>query len=186
MGHVEVANYQVNNYRLVGNQYSVDLSKLQEITPNILLGHIHKPDDIYVGSLTQLTFNDVGNTQGFVVYDLNTSEKVRIPVTAPEYKILGIDSVEDLPETLDGNDFYRLDVDMSIKVENLKSLLENNNITFKLVDKSKKEFLGMTLKDTEISSEKDLLLSWLEATEYAKNKNSLVSKLELLITKGQS
>lgn len=136
-GHIELSNYNLNSYRMVGNKYSVEQKTITDICPFIYLGHYHKGDEFYVGSLTHLTFNDCGNIHGFIIQDLLTNKVTKVNIDSPEYKIIKIDSVEEIPVELDTFNQYRLDINDEIDLDNIKKLLADN-VQIKLIKKEEK------------------------------------------------
>ena len=105
----------------------------------VFLGHIHKRDEYYPGSLISLGFDEPGE-HGFLygeIFDKNNIDKKIVPVDDKEFIIRDFDiseiySKEDLIEKINENDsenkFYEINL---IGEKNV-----DNNISMKLINKS--------------------------------------------------
>ena len=180
MGHIRVDGYDVSGYKMVGGHYSINLSELLEVTPNLYFGDIHKSDDYYVGSLIQNNFGDAGNFQGFIVLDTDNNTKTRIPVISAEYKILKVPTLDQLPKELPGKDYYRLDVSSDIDISAFPELLKNSNVKIKTVSQNDKNEKLESLDITNLD-EVSLFKEWLQTTEYSvEEKERVLRKVEVL------
>lgn len=178
MGHVRVDGYDLSGYKMVGGHYSIKLADLLSVTKNLYFGDIHKPDDYYVGSLIQNSFGDVDNFQGFIVLDTETNTKTRVSVSSPEYKVIKIKTIEDLPISFSDVDYFRLDVDSKIDISLLAPILKYSNVKTKTVS-DKEE--SNTLESLNIVNldELSLFKEWLVSTEFTDDKKqSLIKKVE--------
>lgn len=156
VGHVELSDYVVSGYRMTGNKYSIPEDKISGIAKSVFLGHYHKADKYYLGSLTHLTFNDVGNAHHFIIQDLTDMSKEVISVDCPEFKIINIPSVYDIPKELDNLNRYRLDIKDGVDLDSVRHLL-SNNVEIKLIKEdhlvSDKELDAISLNEEDLFKE---------------------------------
>lgn len=179
LGHIELSNYNLNNYRMVGNKYSIEPSRIKDVCKNIYLGHYHKGDDMYVGSLTHLTFNDCGNKHRFLIHEFTTNIVTEVNVESPEYKIIHIEQESDIPTELDTYNQYRLDIKESLDLDSVKHLL-NNNIEIKVL-KEKEEGI-QDINEELVLNEIELFKKYASIKKYEdKNIEEVLSRLEKII-----
>lgn len=130
ISHGDVYNNSKYNYISDNNLKKFDY---------VFLGHIHKRDEYYPGSLISLGFDELGE-HGFLygeIFDKNNIDKKIVPVDDKEFIIRDFDiseiySKEDLIEKINENDsenkFYEINL---IGEKNV-----DTNISMKLINKS--------------------------------------------------
>lgn len=79
----------------------------------VFSGHFHKPQEknniIYIGTPYQTSFVEKERDLGFIVFDTDTLKYKRIIYNeAPKYKILEIDSINDIEESCVNNNFLKI------------------------------------------------------------------------------
>lgn len=144
----------LNNIQLYSNKVNILIShgdvynnsKYNYISDNnlkkfdyVFLGHIHKRDEYYPGSLISLGFDEPGE-HGFLygdIFDKNNIDKKIVPVDDKEFIIRDFDiseiySKEDLIEKINENDFENKFYEINLIGE--KNV--DTNISMKLINKS--------------------------------------------------
>ena len=178
VGHIELSNYSVNGYRMTGNKYSVTEQELLSICNEIYLGHYHKADKYYIGSLTHLTFNDVGNLHRIIIQDVSTNEITSIDIPCPEHKIINIDDVSLIPKELDKYNKYRLDIKDTIGISEIKHLL-SDNVEVKII--KEEHVIARTEEEIKLD-EISLFKEYAKLKGYDEEKtNRVLLKLEKLV-----
>jgi DNA repair exonuclease SbcCD nuclease subunit len=129
---VQEAKVGPKNYRLPSD---LSISHLKKLNYDLtLIGHIHKPQAltdkiIIVGSPYQISFAESEETKYFYVFDCESRELVKYPTEAPKFLVLNMETEEDLKQTLDPNNYYRLNVlDPKITHEDMKPFVSDNTI----------------------------------------------------------
>jgi len=93
----------------------------------IAFGHIHKRQQFYIGALSQDSFGDEGNPQGFLLIDTETRTQEFINIDAPKY--ITITSLNNYYPI--SNNYQKLR--LKEKPNNYDELLENPKLTIEIV-----------------------------------------------------
>jgi DNA repair exonuclease SbcCD nuclease subunit len=132
-GHFEIQGFNMNNYKLCDH----GLSPVDLVTKNgmVFSGHFHKRHFKkysqgtihYVGSTFHHDFNDVGNSRGYHILDVESGDLEFIENTiSPEFKKLSLSKIKSYSEEDVKGHIIKLIVDKDLdsdKVEKLKAYL---------------------------------------------------------------
>lgn len=131
IGHLTVRGAQLNSgITIRGGEMELTREQLEDTGADlIVLGHIHKRQWIgdkicYVGALTQDSFGDEGNPQGFAIIDTAKTGVEFVDIEAPRYTTIAVG--EELPQGY-------VKIRCSKKPDNYEELLALPNVTVEIV-----------------------------------------------------
>lgn len=201
VGHLTVRGCTLNNGTVMqgGGEFEVAPEALEATGADlIVLGHIHKRQRIgeriwYAGALTQDSFGDEGNPQGFMLVDTDPVKKGHehyrfIEIEAPKYATLtlkGVDVADEIPKgsemVAQAQDYvkYRL----IGKPDNYEELVALPRVTVEIVperDVTTREVEGVEAG----RSDEDLLRAWLKEKEYTPDDIERIVKEAREISEG--
>ena len=150
VGHLTVKGALLpSGVSIQGSEFEVTQEQLEATGADlIVLGHIHKRQQIgknihYVGALTQDSFGDEGNPQGFMIIDTEKRTHEFVEIDAPEYHTLNGWEKFTKPLPKDGDYVkYRF----KEKPENLEELLGGDRATVEIIpdrEEVKREIEGV-------------------------------------------
>ena len=184
--HYGVKNAKVgkNSFRLPSDLSTKTLKELNyDLT---LVGHIHKPQAltdkiIVVGNPYQISFAESEEIKYFYVFDCEDRSLVKYPTNAPKFIVLGIETEEDLQQTLDPYHYYRLNVlNPEITHEDMKPFVSNNTI-ISFVSQSIYDHGPESTPDSTIRSPQAEVEGYYSLLETELDKERLVKKSKEII-----
>jgi DNA repair exonuclease SbcCD nuclease subunit len=191
VGHITVRGCTLNNgMQLQGTgEFEVDARDLEATGADlIVLGHIHKRQQIgqriwYVGALTQDSFGDEGNPQGFMIVDTEKRTHEFVEIDAPEYRTIEMKSNAEMPVPRDSGDYIKLrfkEKPTAEMMEDIKNNILNYNMIVEIVPE--REIITRKVEGVEAGrSDEELLRAWL-----AKDGKYGIDDVDRIITEARA
>jgi DNA repair exonuclease SbcCD nuclease subunit len=186
VGHLTVKGCTLNNGTVMqgGGEFEVAPEDLEATGADLIaLGHIHKRQKIgekiwYVGALSQDSFGDEGNPQGFMLVDTEKRMHEFIDIDAPKYF-----TIDDAPVP---NPFHTEDyIKYRFKEppENYDEIAALPNTTIEIVPE--RDIITREVEGIEAGrSDEDLLRAWLVQKDYTPDDIERIVKEAREISEG--
>lgn len=158
----------------------------------VFLGHYHKHQYLdekimYLGSLVQRSFEDVGDKKGYWILDLESKEIVREYTEYPTFNVVSIKSISDYKKfnsLYKEKDFYKIKVNkhLSLDFSKFESVIisleeEENNSMERIANistKSSEDMIKTYVKYMKPKDENDIISKGLDIINTVRNTHDTV------------